>query len=251
MTISTISDMKIAIMQPTYLPWIGYFDLIDSVDIFVFLDNVQFEKQTWQQRNRLRAHKGLEWITVPVLTKGQFGQHIKDVELRDTTFVVKHLKQITQSYQKAKEFHRYFADFSGVLQQAASKGSLCHLNVTLIKWLCSKFQISTKFIMASELNIQGKRSERIVNILKALNAFMYISPQGSEHYIVNDYQIFEGNDISVFYHQYLHPEYVQVYRPFLPYACSLDVLLNEGEKSLGIIKLGKKDPLPAKEGVMS
>ena len=181
----------VAIMQPTYLPWIGYFDLIDMVDVFVFLDNVQFEKTTWHQRNRLRARNGLEWITVPVLTSGRFGQKIKDVEIKDSFFVKKHFKQIVQSYQKSKAFDRYFSEFSTVFHQVATKGLLCNLNVELIKWLCSKFQISTQLVMASDLNIQGKRSELIVNIMNVLDSVIYISSRGSYGYITHDYPIFE------------------------------------------------------------
>ena len=237
----------VAIMQPTYLPWLGYFDLIDAVDVFVFLDNVQFEKTTWHQRNQLRTHKGLEWITVPALTSGRFGQLIKEVELKDMIFVNKHLKQIAHNYQKSKEFERYFEEFSAVFHQAASKGALCHLNVELIKWLCSKFQISTRLVMASDLRIQGKRSELIVSILSALDSVVYVSPRGSADYITSDYRIFEQNGISVFYHRYTHPEYAQIYKPFMPHACALDVLFNEGERSKKIINSGRESLIVASE----
>ena len=237
----------VAVMQPTYLPWLGYFDLIDAVDVFVFLDNVQFGKQTWQQRNQLMTHNGLEWITVPALIKGRFGQEIKEVELKDIVFVNKHLKQIAHNYQKAKEFNRYFTEFSAVFGQAASHGSLCKLNVALIKWLCSKFQISTQFVMASDLNLQGKRTELIVGILKALDSMTYISPRGSGEYITEDFQIFAENEISVFYHNYVHPEYVQVYKPFTPYASAIDLLFNEGEQSKEIINSGRANLISARE----
>jgi hypothetical protein len=244
---SRSNSKKVAIMQPTYLPWLGYFDLIDAVDAFVLLDTVQFEKQTWQQRNQLRTHKGLEWITAPVLIKGRFGQAIKDVELNDVTFVNKHLKQITHNYQKSKGFDRYFAEFSEIFQRAASRGSLCFLNVELIKWLCSKFGISTELVMASDLNAQGKRSELIVSILKALDSSAYVSPRGSADYITNDYPIFEKNGISIFYHSYKHPEYAQAYKPFVSFACALDVLFNEGEKSKEVINSGREDLIAASE----
>lgn len=242
-----ISGKTIAIMQPTYLPWLGYFDLIDAVDVFVLLDNVQFEKQTWQQRNQLRTHKGLEWITAPVFIKGRFGQPIKDVKLKDTFFVNKHLKQIAHNYQKAKEFNRYFEEFSTVFSQAASNGLLCHLNVELIKWLCSKFEITTPLVMASDLNIQGKRSELIVGIMNALDSTAYVSPRGSADYITQDYPIFERNGISVLYHSYRHPEYSQTYKPFVPFACALDVLFNEGERSKEIINSGRENLIVAGE----
>ena len=85
---------KIAIMQPTFLPWVGYFDLIDQVDTFVFLNDVQFQKQTWQHRNKILTKNGLQWITVPVLTKGRFGQHLQEVSISDQRFASKILTTI-------------------------------------------------------------------------------------------------------------------------------------------------------------
>ncbi len=236
-------------MQPTYLPWIGYFDLIDMVDVFVLLDNVQFVKQTWQQRNRIRTNNGLEWMTVPVLIKGRFGQLIKDVELKDAIFIDKHLKQITHNYQKAKEYDRYFKEFSELFHRVASTGDLCQFNIEMIKWMCKQFKIKAEFVMASELNIDGKRSEKIINIMKALDADCYISPRGSEGYLVDDYHAFVAGGVSVFYHQFNHPEYSQVYKPFMPFACGIDVLFNEGEQSSEIIRSGRESLIVAGEVV--
>lgn len=235
---------KVVIMQPTYLPWLGYFDLIDQADVFVFLDTVQFEKQTWQQRNRIRTHQGLEWVTVPVLIKGRFGQAIKDVEIRDEAFYVNHLKQIRHNYQKANAWKSYCDEFSLVLKDAASKKSLSSLNIHLIKWLCSKLQISTQFLLASELKVQGKRSELLVDILKELGGSFYLSPQGSAEYLQEDHAFFEQGGISIAFQHYVHPEYRQVYKPFVPFASILDLLFNEGEKSREILLSGRSPLIP-------
>ena len=107
--------MKVAISQPTYLPWIGYFDLIDQVDRFVFLDTVQFEKRSWQQRNRIRTAEGLLFLTVPVIVKGRFEQKIKDVEIESPFFVRKHLRTIESNYRRAPFFGQYFEELAGLL----------------------------------------------------------------------------------------------------------------------------------------
>jgi hypothetical protein len=232
---------KVVIMQPTCLPWLGYFDLIDQADVFVFLDNVQFEKQSWQQRNRIRTHKGLEWVTIPVLIKGRFGQMIKDVEINQSVFPDKHLKQIKQNYGRAEYFKVYFDEFAEVFEKAYKGMNLCDLNISIIRWLCSKLSISIHFVRSSELKASGRRSELLVNILKELGVDVYISPLGSSEYLDKEFVLFRENNISLFYQNYVHPEYNQVYKPFVSHASCIDLLFNEGERSVLIIRSGRRE----------
>ncbi len=241
----------VAIMQPTYLPWLGYFDLIDSVDVFVILDNAQFEKQTWQQRNQLRSQLGLEWITVPVLIKDRFGQRINQVEINRQHFLQKHLKQITQNYRKAQWYGKYYPDFSDAFQAAASSGRLSLFTVEIIKALCKAFGVRASFVLASCLPVEGVRSEKLVNIMKALDSKTYVSPLGSADYILADFATFKRAGVSVFFQNYQHPEYTQVYKPFISHACALDLLFNEGAESKTIIRSGRKTLVPAEEWVTS
>lgn len=227
-------------MQPTYLPWIGYFSLIHQADYFVFLDNVQFEKQSWQQRNRILGPKGLEWITVPVLIKRRFGQLISDVEISTSGFYEKHIKQIQQNYRRARYYDDYNTELFDCLSEYGKARSLCDLNIALIQWFSRKLTLNTHFIKASELNAGGRRSERLVNILKELNSSHYISPMGSADYIKQDYSIFKNNNITVSFENYFHPEYKQVYNKFTPYASIVDLLFNEGPGSLSILVSGQK-----------
>src|SRR5436190_12519578 len=120
--------MRVAINQPTYLPWMGYFDLIDQVDLFVVLDGVQFEKQSWQQRNRIKVRGGLQWLVVPVHFRGRLGQLIKDVEIRECDFWRDHIRAIELAYRKSPFFDRYFPYLAGLLE-SHNKGLLCDLNV--------------------------------------------------------------------------------------------------------------------------
>lgn len=237
----------IAIMQPTYLPWLGYFNLIDQADIFVFLDSVPFEKQSWQQRNQIRTPKGLEWITVPVLIKKRFGQLISEVDINPVRFPNQHIKQIRQNYSRAPHFRSYEEEFFEVLKQASEGFSLNSLSITLIKWICSKLSLTTRFVRSSELSATGKRSELLVNISKELDAAIYLSPLGSLDYIKNEYHYFEEAKIDVLFNQYVHPEYNQTYTPFLPYASVIDLLFNEGPESASIIRSGQQTSIHAKE----
>jgi hypothetical protein len=239
--------MKVVIMQPTYLPWIGYFSLIEQADYFVFLDNVQFEKQSWQQRNKILTNKGLEWLTVPVLIKGRFGQVIKDVEISSAKFAGKHIKQIKQNYSKAPFFEKLGEQFFGVLQEASEGHSLCDLNISLIRWICRKLGITTKFFNASEMSAEGTRSALLVNIISELSAKNYLSPLDSLKYIKEDYDIFKQNEISVAFEQYKHPEYKQVNDSFTPYASIIDLLFNEDDNSKSIILSGQKENLKLEE----
>lgn len=237
----------VAIMQPTYLPWLGYLDLIDLVDHFVFLDDVQFEKQSWQQRNKIRTPKGLEWITVPVFIKGRFGQKIKDVIIKNGKFPGSHCKHLRQNYSKARHFNALIEEFEDRIACASTSRHLCQLNIQLIDWLCDQFMIQTPRSLSSSLNTSGKRSERLVDILKSLGATEYVSPVGSYGYIYDDISFFTDCGICVKFFNYDHPRYRQVYSPFIPYASAIDLLFNEKENGLDIIRSGRKPAVAIEE----
>ncbi len=233
-----MSTRTIAIMQPTYLPWIGYFDLIDQADCFVFLDSVQFNKRSWQQRNRIKGPDEALWLTVPVLSKGRRDQLILDVEIDSTTaFQEKHLKSITHLYGKAPYFERYVDELSAILRGPCQ--CLADLNIELISWLCMSMGIQTETLRSSCLNADGKRVDLLVAICKATGADCYISPEGSRGYIEEN-DLFALNDIDLVYHAYHHPEYRQVNGDFLPYLSALDLLFNEGPSSLSIVREGRE-----------
>ena len=227
-----------AIMQPTYLPWLGYFDLIDQVDCFVFLDSVQFDRRSWQQRNRIKGQDGVHWLTAPVLSKGKRDQLISDVHLdHETPFAAKHLNTITHLYSKAPFFGQYIPELSAVLSEPGDL--LARLNVDLIHWLCAKMSIATKTVYSSNLDVEGRKVELLVGICQALGAGRYISPQGSRAYI-DENNLFGPNGIELAYHSYSHPEYRQLHGAFVPYLSALDLLFNEGPDSLSIIRAGRE-----------
>lgn len=228
---------KVSIMQPTYLPWVGYFDLIAQSDYFVFLDSVQFNDRSWQQRNRIKGSDRVLWITVPVLTKGRREQTIKDVIIDKTqNFSDKHIKTISQFYGKAPFFSDYMEGIKSIFDR--SHEHLVNLNIDLIGWICEHLGIKKELIRSSSLNVEGSKTELLVNICKCLGARHYLSAEGSRTYIEEN-NLFDKNGIELSYHSYNHPEYTQLYGDFIPHMSAIDLLLNEGPASLSIIRSGR------------
>jgi WbqC-like protein family len=235
--------MKIAICQPTYLPWLGYFDLIDQVDIFVLLDNVQFQRQSWQHRNRLKTPSGLHWLTVPVMFRGRFGQLINQVEIRDTEFWRNHLRSIELNYRRTPFFNNYFEELSSRLRQSCSPGALmADLDIQLIRWFLNVLGIRTSVLLSSDLEQRGKRMELLANICDSLRAKEYVSPLGSAAYLLQEIDVLQDRGIDVGFQHYEHPRYRQLFPPFCPYASVLDLIFNEGERALEILRKGRRTP---------
>jgi len=229
---------SVAIMQPTYLPWLGYFDLIDQSDCFVFLDSVQFSKRSWQQRNRVKGPGNKSfWLTVPVQSKGRRNQDINEVTIDDTKSLEElHVQTITHFYRKAPYFSSYIDELKAILCRPYRL--LVELNIDLITWLCTQIGIGGEMILSSSLNCDGTNVQRLVSICKKLEADRYISAPGSRDYIGDD-ELFLLNDIELTYHSYYHPEYRQFQGSFVPYLSTLDLLFNEGPAALDIIRKGR------------
>lgn len=239
--------MRVAISQPTYLPWIGYFDLIDQVDRHVVLDNVQFERQSWQQRNRIKGAAGLQWLTVPVEFRGRLGQQIREVRIRDAGFADDHLRAVELAYRRAPFFEEYYPALTTHLQSARAGSLLLELNLALLRWFLSTLGITTPLVLASQLPVEGKRTELLAAICRNMGADKYLSPPGSAVYLLNEIGIMSQAGIEVSFQNYLHPEYMQRFPPFVPYASALDLLFNEGPRSLEILRRGRREPFTPDE----
>ncbi|MEZ4888842.1 MAG: WbqC family protein [Chitinophagales bacterium] len=231
--------MRIAIMQPTYLPWMGYFDLIDRTDQFVFLDDVQFDHRSWQQRNRIKTSSGELMLTVPVLQKKKFEQEIRDVQTNSTAkWLKKHLISIERNYQKAPFFGVLFPLLKATYEKHSL--SLLPLNTELIRCFSDFLGIKTNFLLSSTLNTEGQKAEKLFQICEKLGATEYLSPVGSFNYIEEN-NLFPANNIQLYYQHFEHPTYSQLYGDFLPYMSIVDLLFNEGaEKGLEILRSGQK-----------
>jgi hypothetical protein len=234
------------IMQPTYLPWIGYFDLMDQADVFVFLDNAQLSTKSWHVRNRIVTPKGLQWLSVPVRHAGRSPQELNTAEIvAESGYVRKHQRSIEVNYRRAPYFDVYFVKFCKILTQSGT--SLTDLNIGLIKWIADEIGIETRFETSSVLGERGTRSGWWADICRRVGANRYISPDGSLSYLAEDVQGPASQRIELYFHNYEHPTYRQVYRPFVPYAAAIDLLFNEGERSLEVIRSGRRPPVPASE----
>lgn len=236
-------------MQPTYMPWVGYFDLMDSVDRFVFLDNVQFEKRSWQQRNRIKTAQGLQIITVPVKSKARFDQRIDAVELLDASFLDLHLRSIENAYRRAPFFARYFPPFAEKLRSGVESGRLADFTIHLISWIAEMLGITTALVRASSLSATGKRTALLASICASIGAGSYISPAGSLDYLADERADMENKGIEIHVQDFVHPEYAQLYPPFLSHASAIDILFNCGPDSLPLIRSGRRPPTPLLERI--
>lgn len=225
-------------MQPTYLPWIGYFDLIDQADVFVFLDDAQFSRKSWHQRNRIRTPRGLEWLTVPVIGAGRFPLPIRDVRIaEDSGFPRDHLRALEVNYARAPHFPAHFPRLREIL--SASTRSLVDLNVGLIGWLAAALGITTPFETSSTLAATGRRADLMVDICRRVGATRCLSPIGAADYLAAEYDPSRNPGFELVFHAFSHPEYDQVFRPFMPFASAVDLLFNEGPRALGILRSGR------------
>ena len=243
--------MKCAVMQPTYLPWLGYFDLIDSVDKFVFLDDVKLEKSSWHVRNRIKtAQEGL-YLTVPVkMTKGRDKLLINETLIQDNVpWRKKHLRSIFYAYRKSAFFDEVYPVVESIIN--ANIERLADFNIGAIKSISVAIGIQKEFIRSSTLKgVSGKKDARVVSICKNIDCSEYISPKGAADYIEKDRPggQFPGNNIDLFYQNYEHPVYNQLYGEFLPYMSIVDLLFNHGfNKSLIIVRKGRRDAIPYRD----
>jgi len=235
---SKINKKTIAIMQPTFLPWLGYFALLDRVDEFVFFDHVQFEKRSWQQRNKIRTHDGEMWLSVPVSNKGKREQSIRDTEIMydgKRSPLTKLMSSIEMNYKNTPFYSHYADDLNSFFMQEPEK--INDLNQNIISWICQKLDINTPCIQSSNLNVSGTKADLLVNICRKRNATNYISPPGSKVYL-DESSAFESAGITISYFDYNHPKYAQLHGDFLPYMCILDLIFNAGPSSAEIIRSG-------------
>ena len=223
-----------AIMQPTYLPWSGYFGLMQSVDVFVLLDSVQFARRSWQQRNQIKTANGAQWLSVPVQSKGKRDQLICEVELdKSSGFAATHRRSIEMSYAKTPHFKQFADTLLPLLDN--SSPLLADLTIGLILQLKARLGITTRVLRSSELDVSGAKADLLASLCKQLDATTYVSPPGSKEYL-DESDAFAKIGISLQYFEFKHPEYLQPFGDFLPNMSIIDMLFNCGEQSSVLIQ---------------
>jgi len=215
-----------AIMQPTFLPWAGYFNLISKVDDFVFLDNVQLEKQSWQSRNRLLISSKVNWVSVPI-------QHIDLKQTIAQTLIVDNKrwkKKLARSFEQSYGRHPYFDDAKKIFDIVikSTESSLSALNISVIQEISKCLDLSPRFHVASELGVGGERTERLISICHKLKAKDYLSAIGAADYLVED-KFEEKSNLKLRFQNYTPDVYFQKETTeFVSHLSILDVIANLG-----------------------
>ncbi len=230
---------KIAILQSNYIPWKGVFDMINMVDEFVFLEDVDFTKRDWRSRNKILTPNGLIWLTVPV-NKAERGTKIKDITVsHEIDWQRKHYLTIRGSYSKAP----YFADYEYLLDDIYLNhkwDKLSDMNIYITKKISNVLGVKTSFVNSIDLHTNGTKDDKLIEICKKLNATHYLSGPAAKDYIVNEK--FKNENIGLSYIQYDHyPEYKQLYGNFEHHVSILDLLFNCGINSPDFIFEGKEE----------
>ena len=226
---------KIAILQSNYIPWKGYFDLINSVDEFVIYDDMQFTKNDWRNRNRIKTSNGSQWLTIPVRHE-TLTQKISETLTANTLWPTKHWKTIRQNYAKTPYFPDYAPLFEELyLTAATQERRLSKINYMFLKTLCNILGIKTKLRWSEEFSLSGDRMQRLIGICKESGADGYVSGPAARNYFDLALARDEGIDVEwMDYSQY--PEYPQCNPPFDHFVSILDLLFNTGPDTKSYMK---------------
>lgn len=221
--------MNVVILQPSYIPWRGVFDQIQRADLFVFYDDVQYDKRGWRNRNQIKTPHGKQWLTIPVYSRGAQTQNIPIHQIRivwETPWNEIHLRTIQQSYSKAPHFERYLSLLELFFQRHDEL--LADFTIDFTIALARELgNTHTRFIRSSGIDgINRQKTDRLIQILQAVGATHYISGPSAQDYIENEK--FDRAGITLEYMQYEYPEYPQLYPPFDPQVSILDLLFMTG-----------------------
>lgn len=230
--------MIVTIHQPAYLPWLGYFEKIMKSDIYVFLDTVQFEKNSFSNRNKIKTPQGSAWLTVPVKIKGHTGSSLMNLEIDQLQgWRNKHLKSIHANYKKAPRFEECYPKLERLYQFEYQRLSdFCYDQ--LLFWF-KELGISTQIIRSSQMELHSSKSQLVLDICTKLGAQSYISGMLGRDYL--DELQFEKHNITITYQNYIHPIYPQLWGDFQPNMSIVDFWMNTDDYRL--ITGGEQDGL--------
>jgi len=221
------------IMQPGYLPWLGFFELMSKSDIFIIYDNVQYDKNGWRNRNQIKTPNGPQWLTVPVLIKNK--PKINEVKIDNRqNWNKKHLKALELNYKKTSFFDKYYENFEKILLKKWER--LLDLDMALIRELNKALGLKKEIKLASSIKINASdKVERLIKICKHFKVNTFYEPAGGKNYLEPKKGEFKKEGIKLIFQNYKHPIYKQLYGEFIPNLSVIDLLFNEGKNSLKII----------------
>ncbi|MDX4036779.1 WbqC family protein [Aliarcobacter skirrowii] len=224
---------KIAILQSNYIPWKGYFDLINMVDEFIFYDEVQYTKNDWRNRNKIKTPQGIQWLTIPVRQES-LDQKIKDTKISDKKWNIKHWRTISQNYSKSK----YFKDYKGIFEElylTCDEEYLSEINYKFITTINEILEIKTKLRWSSEFELVDGQTEKLLGICKDCNADIYLSGPAAKDYF--NEELAKQENIKVEWMDYSgYKEYEQLNPPFEHGVTILDLIFNEGDRAKEFMK---------------
>lgn len=226
--------MKVAISQSNYIPWKGYFDQIGLVDQFVIYDCVQYTRRDWRNRNKIKTSNGLKWLTVPVMSKGNYHSRVRDIKIKGKDWKKVHFKSLENSYSKCEYFHEINRILEPIYLNKEHE-SLSSLNTDIINIICIYLNINTKISHSNEFKTSNDKNQRLIDICLNLEANTYLSGPAAKSYI--DSELFRENDIKIEYMNYEnYPEYSQKWGDFKHEVSILDLLFNCGKNSRKYMK---------------
>jgi hypothetical protein len=225
---------QVAILQSNYIPWKGYFDLLASVDEFILLDDMQYTRRDWRNRNKIKTPQGPQWISIPVKVKGKYYQTIRETEIDDTGWASAHWTLISRNYRRAP----HFDDIAPVLEPIYSNATttlLSEVNRKLIAAICQYLGITTTLRNSWDYDLKQGRNQRLVGLCQQAGASVYVSGPAAKDYL--DEQSFRDHGISVVWFDYSsYPEYPQLWGDFVHEVTILDLLFNCGPDSWKYMK---------------
>jgi hypothetical protein len=224
--------VNVVILQPSYIPWRGYFDQVRRADLFIFYDGIQYDKHGWRNRNQIKTAQGKQWLTIPVHSKGVTGGiPIKDVRIDwSKPWAKNHLKALTFAYVKAPHFASYAPWLSTIYERHDE--FLADFTIWLTIEISRQIGIGhTRFMRSSEIpGIDGRKTDRLIQILKQVGAKHYISGPLARDYV--EEEKFDAAGISLEYMEYNYPEYSQLYPPYDQHVTILDLLFMVGRDAI-------------------
>jgi hypothetical protein len=225
----------LAAIQSSYIPWKGYFDIINAVDDFVLYDTVQYTRRDWRNRNQIKTPHGLVWLTIPVEVKGKYLQKINETKIANNSWAESHLTILTQNYLKAPYFNELRGWLTNLYEQAAKLEMLSEINYLFIEKICSFLGITTQLHWSSDFALQDGKTERLVDLCKQLNATKYLSGPSAKCYM--DIDILNESRIELCWANYSqYKEYNQLYPPFTHGVSILDLLFHTGADASSYLK---------------
>jgi WbqC-like protein len=225
--------MTVVVLQPGYLPWLGFFDQMRRADVFVYYDDVQYDTHGWRNRNRIKTQHGPLWLTVPVRHSGLSKPRILDVTIdARTNWAKKHVASIRQAYAAAPFAKQYVPALEEVLMRPWER--LVDLDLAVAALIAGWLGVQPRIECASRLGIHGGQSERLLNLCQRLGATKYLSGRAARDYL--DVSLFGRSGVEVEWQDFAHPVYPQLHGEFVPYLSAIDLILNCGEQSRAVLE---------------